>query len=166
MAGLTECSNFYPYGYNAPGTEAAIAKFAPPLAPNEYNKHPLPIPASARRHDAIPVAGNRWPSSHKQDFGTISTSVNHCPKYHAVLTLMHFPVQIALSIPRTRRGLAVELSKSSPLSHPEAQLNRPRTFSISRVRLSRQLLILPLGIGGHAELIVSINSKLFPPPEA
>src|SRR5690606_5920336 len=98
--------------------------------------------------------------------GTILTSVNHCPKYHVVLTLMHFPVQIALSIPRTRRGLAVELSKPSPLSHPEAQLNRPRTFSISRVRLSRQLLILPLGIGGHAELIVSINLKLFPPPEA
>ena len=98
--------------------------------------------------------------------GTILTSVNHCPKYHAVLTLMHFPVQIALSIPRTRRGLAVELLKSSPLSHPEAQLNRPRTFSISRVRLSRHLLILPLGIGGHAELIVSINSKLFPPAEA
>src|SRR5690606_35715880 len=68
MAGLTECSNFYPYGYNAPGTEAAIAKFAPPLAPNEYNKHRLPIPASARRHDAIPVAGNRWPSSRKQDY--------------------------------------------------------------------------------------------------
>src|SRR5690606_33495592 len=77
--------------------------------------------------------------------GTISTSINHCPKYHAVLTLMHFPVQITLSIPRTRHGL-LELSKSSPLSHPAAQLNRPRTFSILRVRLSRQLLTLPLRI--------------------
>src|SRR5690606_23089919 len=78
--------------------------------------------------------------------GTISTSVNHRPKYHAVLILVHFPVQAALSIPWTRRGVAVELSKSSPPSHPAAQLIRPRTFSVSRVRLSRDLLLLPARI--------------------
>src|SRR5690606_29251364 len=148
MAGLTECSNFYPYGYNAPGTEAAIAKFAPPLAPNEYNKHRLRFLHQLVDMMQFPLREIDGRVVANKIIGTILTSVNHCPKYHAVLILMHFPVQIALSIPRTRRGLAVELLKSLPLSHPEAQLNRPRTFSISRVRLSRHLLILPLGIGG------------------
>jgi hypothetical protein len=67
MAGLSGTSGFYPYGYTAPGKEAAVARFPPALAPAEYNKNELPKPRSAHKHTILATPGVVWPSTHKQD---------------------------------------------------------------------------------------------------
>ena len=54
-------------GYTAPNARAAAPVMPKQLAPSEYNKNELPIPASARRHTAVGLTGDKWPSGQPQD---------------------------------------------------------------------------------------------------